>query len=81
MPGLLPPAIQTDTVTVYLGDTVAVLPVLNPESVDSIITDPPYGLQFCDQAWDGAAGFREPLADVDTSGMSDAEVFGRYTSK
>jgi site-specific DNA-methyltransferase (adenine-specific) len=75
MPDSLPPAIQADTVTVYLGDTVAVLPMLDPASVDSIITDPPYGLGFCDQTWDGAEGFRESLTDLDTSGMSDAEVF------
>ncbi|MCL2489176.1 MAG: site-specific DNA-methyltransferase [Propionibacteriaceae bacterium] len=75
MPEPLLPAIQTDTVTVYLGDTVAILPILDPESVDSIVTDPPYGLRFCDQTWDGAAGFRESLTNVDTSGFSDAEVF------
>ena len=75
MPEILLPAIQTDTVTVYLGDTVAVLPMLDTSSVDSIITDPSYGLQFCDQTWDGAKGFRESLTGVDTSGMSDAEVF------
>ena len=66
MPDSLPPAIQTDTVTVCLGDTVAVLPMLDPESVDSIITDPPYRLQFCDQTWDSAEGFRESLTDLDT---------------
>jgi len=43
-------------VTVYLGDTVAVLPVLDPDSVDSIITDPPYGFGFCDQTWDESEG-------------------------
>ena len=72
MPDSLLPAIQTDALTIYLGDAVAILPLLDPESVDSIVTDPPYGLQFCDQTWDGAAGFRESLTDVDTS---DAEVF------
>ncbi|MCL2780644.1 MAG: hypothetical protein FWD74_03985 [Actinomycetia bacterium] len=58
----------------YLGDTFAILPMLDPVSVDSIVTDPRYGLQFCNQSWDGASGFREPLADVDTAGLSDAEV-------
>ena len=69
------PAIQTGGVTVYMGDAVAVLPTLDAGSVDSVVTDPPYGLGFCDQAWDGAAGFRESLTDVDTTGMPDAEVF------
>ena len=35
--------VQTDTVTVYLDDTAAVLPMLDAGSVDSIVTDPPYG--------------------------------------
>ncbi len=39
------------------------------------MTDPPYGLGLADQAWDGVSGFRESLAGVDTSAMSDAEVF------
>lgn len=75
MPEPLLPTLQTESVTVYLGDAVTVLPVLAASSVDSIVTDPPYGLGFCDQTWDGAAGFRESLAGVDTSGMSNGEVF------
>jgi len=56
MPEPLPPTIQADIVTVYLGDTVAALPMLDLESVDSIITDPPYGLGLCKQTWDGVVG-------------------------
>lgn len=48
MPESLLPTLQTESVTVYLGDAVTVLPVLAAASVDSTITDPPYGLGFCD---------------------------------
>ena len=33
-------------VTVYHGDCLDVLPVLDVESVDAVITDPPYALSF-----------------------------------
>ena len=75
MSDVLVPAVVTDRAAVFVGDTVAVLPMLDAGSVDSVVTDPPYGLEFCDQDWDGATGFRQSLPDVDTSGMSDAEVF------
>lgn len=32
------------TYTVYHGDCLEVLPTLSADSVDTIITDPPYGL-------------------------------------
>jgi len=57
----LVPAIDADRVTVYIGDTVGILPLLEPSSVSSVVTDPPYGLEFCGQDWDGATGFRESL--------------------
>jgi len=75
MPEVLLPAVDADRAQVFLGDTVAVLPLLPAASVDSVVTDPPYGLGFADQEWDGAKGFRESLTDMDTSGMSDGEVF------
>ena len=58
MSDVLVPAIATDSATVFVGDTVAVLPLLAASSVDSVVTDPPYGLEFCDQDRDGATGFR-----------------------
>jgi len=35
MPSPLTPAIQTDAVTVFLGDTVSVLPMLDPAQIDT----------------------------------------------
>lgn len=38
--------------TLYVGDCRDVLPTLPDGSVDSIVTDPPYGLKFMGKAWD-----------------------------
>ena len=40
------------SVTVHHGDCLDVLADLDPASVDSIVTDPPYGLSFMGRAWD-----------------------------
>ena len=36
----------------YRGDCLAVLASMEPESVDAIVCDPPYGLGFMGKAWD-----------------------------
>jgi DNA modification methylase len=38
--------------TLYLGDCLDVLAGMASESVDSIVTDPPYGLAFMGKRWD-----------------------------
>jgi site-specific DNA-methyltransferase (adenine-specific) len=38
--------------TLYLGDCLEVLRTLPENSVDSIVTDPPYGLSFMGKKWD-----------------------------
>lgn len=43
------------------GDCLEVLKKLEPESVDAIVTDPPYGINFKSEAWDAAA-IREAVA-------------------
>lgn len=40
--------------TLYQGDCLAVMKTLPDNSVDSIVTDPPYGIGFMGKAWDGA---------------------------
>lgn len=40
------------TTWVHEGDCIAWLESLAPESVDAIVTDPPYGLGFMGRAWD-----------------------------
>jgi len=45
--------------TLYLGNCLDVMPTLPANSVDSIITDPPYGLEFMGKDWDkGVPGIR-----------------------
>ena len=38
--------------TLHVGDCREVMATMEPESVDSIVTDPPYGLSFMGKAWD-----------------------------
>lgn len=40
------------TVRILQGDCSDVLPTLQSESIDSIVTDPPYGLKFMGKKWD-----------------------------
>ncbi|WP_342038611.1 DNA-methyltransferase [Brevibacterium ammoniilyticum] len=78
-PAALPePALDRDGALIYHGDAVALLLLLPEQSLDVLITDPPYGLAFNGQDWDDVTGFRESLPDVDTSGMSAAEVFEEW---
>lgn len=37
---------------IICGDCLDVMPTLDPNSIDSIVTDPPYGLSFMGKAWD-----------------------------
>ena len=39
-------------ITIFNGDCLDVLPLLEKESVDAIVTDPPYGLEFMGKDWD-----------------------------
>ena len=41
-----------DAVTLWLGDCLEILATLPDASVDSIVTDPPYGLEFMGKSWD-----------------------------
>ena len=51
-------------VVLHLGDCLAVLPSLPDCSIDAIVTDPPYGLEFMGREWDtfkpSAARIRPP---------------------
>lgn len=39
--------------TLHLGDCLDVMRTLPDNSVDSVVTDPPYGIRFMGKAWDG----------------------------
>jgi site-specific DNA-methyltransferase (adenine-specific) len=55
------------------GDCLEVLRELEPESVDAIITDPPYGIGFKRERWDSAA-IREAAARAGHDRLSPNEA-------
>lgn len=67
-------AFEAAGVTVHHGDCIEVMRTLPDCSVDAVITDPPYGLEFMGKDWDGADGFRRSLNEADAGRSS---VFGR----
>jgi len=46
------PYYTDDAVTLYHGDCLDVLRALPDASVDAVVTDPPYGLEFMGKEWD-----------------------------
>lgn len=48
------PAIELPGAVVHLGSCLDVLPTMPDNSVDSIVTDPPYELGFMGKAWDSS---------------------------
>ena len=48
------PYYQKNDITIYHGDLREVLPQLSPASVDHVVTDPPYLLNFMGKEWDSA---------------------------
>ena len=46
------PYAQTDNYTLYLGDAWEVLDSLAENSVDAVVTDPPYEIGFMNKGWD-----------------------------
>lgn len=65
------------SVKIIHGDCLSVLPTLAANSIDAIVTDPPYGLEFMGKEWDGADGFRRSLNTADVGRDS---VFGRTSA-
>ena len=48
-----------ETTKVIHGDCIEAMNAMPPESVDAIVTDPPYGLGFMGKKWDGLPPSRE----------------------
>lgn len=51
----LTPFYDEDDVTLYLGDCMEVMAAMPPNSVDAVVCDPPYGLEFMGNDWDSFA--------------------------
>ena len=37
---------EDDWATIYCGDCLQIMPLMEPESVDLVVTDPPYGIKY-----------------------------------
>ena len=49
------PHYQDPDTTLYHGDCLNILPTLADNSIDAVVTDPPYGLEFMGKEWDSFA--------------------------
>jgi DNA modification methylase len=61
-------------VDLYLGDCIEVMAAMPEASVDAIVSDPPYGLEFMGKEWDrlGAGQINKPgIGDRETSWVSN----------
>ena len=52
------PFYTEERVALYLGDCVSVMAAMPEQSVDAVVTDPPYGLEFMGKEWDHLGGGR-----------------------
>jgi DNA modification methylase len=64
-------------VTLLHGDCIEVMAELEADSVDAVVTDPPYGLEFMGKEWDSfstsGAGFSKPgIGDRPTKWVSSS---------
>lgn len=57
------PYYTDDGFTLYAGDCLEVMPMLEPSSIDAIVTDPPYGIGFMGHAWDQPGRFGSQRRD------------------
>lgn len=79
---------QDDAVTLHHGDCLDVLHEIPDASIDAIITDPPYGLEFMGKDWDapwrpssvgrGARVSDERAAEMTTAGAGHSTSGGPY---
>lgn len=60
------------------GDCLEVLGTLEPESVDAIVTDPPYGIGFQNERWDSAA-LREAVARAGHERLTPNQAFEAWS--
>jgi site-specific DNA-methyltransferase (adenine-specific) len=59
------PHYTDDRVTLYHGDCIEVMRTLPDASVDSVVTDPPYGLSFMGKDWDNGGKMLGQMATGD----------------
>lgn len=65
---------------VIAGDTLELLPDLPDASVDAVVCDPPYGIDFNNQKWDGSDIRRIGRGGRRRSGISPGQAFQNWTT-
>ena len=60
------------------ADCLRALPRLDPASVDAVITDPPYGINFNGMAWDHAATVDRTRARGQRRAITDSRAFQTF---
>lgn len=71
-------AISPSDVILLEGDCLEVLAELEPESVDAIVTDPPYGIGIQNERWDSSA-IREAAAQAGHQRLTPNEAFESWS--
>ena len=69
---------------VMLGDCIEVLRGMPPASVDAVITDPPYGLEFMGKEWDRLSGkgrYQKAGVWQDVDGYSPPSYVGGFAAQ
>jgi DNA modification methylase len=63
--------------TIHHGDCVEVMAAMPPDSIDAIVCDPPYGLEFMGKEWDrlDGAGFHAPKDEGRTFSNASGHMF------
>ncbi|AXN53230.1 HindIII-like DNA methylase [Mycobacterium phage Harley] len=76
------PYYQDDQVTLYHGDCLDVLAELPDRSVDAVVCDPPYGLEFMGKEWDrlGDIGKASHQGFTDGSGFKGFKLPASYNA-
>lgn len=69
---------ESDEATVHHGDCLDVLATLPDASVDAVVTDPPYGLEFMGRGWDAPWQERDINTDAGFHGGGIFEDGGRF---
>jgi DNA modification methylase len=57
--------------SVITGDCLAAMAAMEPDSIDAIVTDPPYGLEFMGKAWDDLSGVAKANRGTLTNMVTD----------
>ena len=64
---------MSDLVTLLHGDCLEVMPTLEAESVDAVVTDPPYGLEFMGKEWDAFRAGKNGHAGMNSGGKGSTK--------